>query len=82
MAIAASYRQEILKELADIPDEFIPFILAQIKSYKETFRKKGKSKESPTKRLLKLSGTLENPLGLSAKQYKRKVVEDYISQHL
>lgn len=79
MAHVISSRQKVLKEIADIPDEFMPFVLEQIKVYKETLKKKGNSKESPVKRLLKLAGTLENPDGLNAKQYKQKVVDEYLS---
>jgi hypothetical protein len=75
-------RQRVLMEIADIPDEFIPFILKQVKAYKESLIKKNNRKKSPTSRLLKLAGILENPKGLSAKQYKETVVDEYLSQRL
>jgi len=73
-------RQRVLMEIADIPDEFIPFILKQVKAYKKSFIKKSTRKKSPANRLLKLAGILENPKGLSAKQYTEAVVEEYLSQ--
>lgn len=73
-------RQRVLMEIADIPDEFIPFILKQVKAYKKSLIKKSTRKKSPANRLLKLAGILENPKGLSLKQYKETVVEEYLSQ--
>jgi hypothetical protein len=73
-------RQRVIMEIADIPDEFIPFILKQVRAYKESLIKKGNRKKSPTNRLLKLAGILENPKGLSVKQYKETVVDEYLSQ--
>jgi hypothetical protein len=67
-------------EIADIPDEFIPFILKQVKAYKKSLIKKSTRKKSPANRLLKLAGILENPKGLSVKQYKETVVDEYLSQ--
>jgi hypothetical protein len=69
-------------EIADIPDEFIPFILKQVKDFKKSFIKKSNRKKSPTNQLLKLAGILENPKGLSVKQYKENVVDEYLSQRL
>jgi len=73
-------RQRVLREIAEIPDEFIPFILKQVKAYKKSLLKKSNCKKSPTNRLLKLAGKLENPKGLSVKHYKETVVEEYLSQ--
>lgn len=73
-------RQRVLMEIADIPDEFIPFILKQVIAYKKFLIKKSNRKKSPTNRLLKLAGILENPIGLSVKQYKETVVDEYLSQ--
>jgi hypothetical protein len=73
-------RQRVLMEIADIPDEFIPFILKQVKAYKKSLIKKSTRKKSPANRLLKLAGILENPKGLSVKQYKETVVDEYLSQ--
>jgi hypothetical protein len=36
--------------------------------------------QNSANRLLKLAGTLENPKGLSVKQYKKAVVEEYLSR--
>jgi hypothetical protein len=76
-----NYREELLKEITDIPEEIIPSIFEQIKIIKRNFIKKTIKSASPTRRLLNLSGALENPDRLNARQYKRKVVEDYISNH-
>ena len=73
-------RQRVLREIAGIPDEFIPFFLKLVNAYKKSVIKKSNRKKSPTNRLLKLAGTLENPGGLSAKQYKEAVVDEYLSQ--
>lgn len=76
-------RQRVLLEIADIPDEFIPFILRQVKAYKDSLNnKKNNRKKSPAKRLLKLSGILENSRGLNVKQYKVAVVDEYVSHRL
>ncbi len=73
-------RQRVINEIADIPDEFIPFIFTQVKTLKESIIKKNNIKKSPTGRLLKLSGTLENPKGLSVKRYKETVADEYLSR--
>jgi hypothetical protein len=75
-------RQLVLREIADLPDEFIPFILKIVRAYKESIIKKSSRKKSPTKRLLSLAGVLENPGGLSVKQYKEIAVDEYFSQRL
>jgi hypothetical protein len=78
----ADDRKRVLMEIADIPDEFIPFILKQVKAYKDSLTKRGNRKKSPAKRLLKLAGVLENSKGLSVAQYKETVVDEYLSQRL
>lgn len=75
-------RQQVVLELADIPDKFIPFILRQVKAYKDSLNKKNKRTKSPAKRLLKLAGILDNSRGLSVKQYKASVVDEYVSHRL
>jgi len=76
------YRQRVLREIADIPDEFIPFFLEQVKIYKQSLGKIRKHKNSPTGRLLKLAGVLENKEGLSVNQYKEAAVDEYLAQRL
>ncbi len=75
-------RKRVLMEIADIPDEFIPFILKQVKAYKDSLTKKSSRKKSPAKRLLKLAGVLEKSKGLSVKQYKETIIDEYLSQRL
>lgn len=75
-------RKEILKEITDIPEEFIPFIFEQIKALKKSLRTKSAKKNSPCRRLLKLAGSLDNPQNLSAKEYKKQVVNEYLSNRL
>jgi hypothetical protein len=82
MNSVADYRQTILSEIADIPDEFIPFFLEQVRAYKHSLGKIGKRKKSPAQRLLKLAGALENPNGLSINQYKEAVIEEYLANRL
>jgi hypothetical protein len=74
-----NYREAVLKEIIDIPEEFIPIIFEQIRAIKKTLKKKTGKTVSPTRRLLNLSGALKNPDGLSAKQYKRQVVDEYFA---
>ena len=78
MAKAINYREELFKELLDIPEEFMPSMLEYVKVFKNALKRKVNRKISPTRRLLKLSGNLENPEGLSAKEYKKHVVDDYL----
>ncbi len=79
-----SDRQRVLREIADIPDEFIPFILKQVKAYKDSLVmvKRGNRKISPAGRILKLAGVLENPKGLNVDRYKEAVVDEYLAQRL
>jgi len=74
---AVNYRAMVLKELTKVPEEFIPFIFEQIRAYNEGLKRKKIKKKSPTKRLMDLAGALENPDHLNAKQYKKKIVDEY-----
>ncbi len=78
----SDYKEKVIRELNEIPDEFIPFILEQVKAYKGNLKARKNNKQSPTKRLINLAGALENPEGLNAKQYKKKIVEEYLSHRL
>ncbi len=79
MNSAINYREMVLKELTEIPEEFIPFLFQQIKAYNEGLKSKKNNGHSPATRLLNLAGTLENPERLNAKQYKKKIVEEYLA---
>ncbi len=79
MANAINYREELLKELTDIPEEFIPSLLDQVKVFKVALKGRMNNKKSPTRRLMKLAGSLENPDGLTAREYKQKAVDDFLS---
>lgn len=81
VAHAVTYRDAIIKEINDIPDEFIPVVLEEVKSFKNSLKfKRNTGRKSPTKRLLDLAGSLENPEKLSAKEYKRQAIEEYLSR--
>ncbi len=79
MANAINYREELLKELTDIPEEFMPSLLDQVKVFKGALKRRMTNKKSPTRRLMKLAGSLENPDGLTAREYKEKAVDDFLS---
>ncbi len=81
MNSVANYREMVLKELTEIPEKFIPFVFEQIKAYNESLKSKKINRPSPAKRLLSLAGTLENPERLNAKQYKKKIVDEYLDQN-
>jgi len=89
MADAMNYRELVLQELSDIPEEFIPLVFEQIRVFKRTVAQRmnqnispaSPSPSSPVQRMLNLAGTLENPQGLTAKQYKKAVVDEYFSRH-
>ncbi|MCK4762598.1 MAG: hypothetical protein KAW12_10415 [Candidatus Aminicenantes bacterium] len=68
-----NYKTRILDEINNIPEEYFPSIFQILQSIKNISGKK-KQGNSPTRRLLKLAGTLENPAGLSAKEYKKQVI--------
>ncbi|HLP47637.1 MAG TPA: hypothetical protein VK469_16955 [Candidatus Kapabacteria bacterium] len=78
---AVNYRAMVLKELTKVPEEYIPFIFEQIRAYNESLKRKKIKKKSPTKRLMDLAGALENPDHLNAKQYKKKIVDEYLAQN-
>ena len=76
-----SYKEEVVKEITEIPEEFIPLILEQVKAFKNNLKKRSNNKKSPTKRLLNLAGSLENPENLSAKKYKQKAINEYLKNY-
>ena len=81
MANVMSYREKVVKEIVDIPEEFIPLILAQVKAFKNNLKRRSNNIQSTTMRLLNLAGSLENPENLSTKEYKRKAVDEYLSKY-
>jgi hypothetical protein len=68
-------KKRVVDELADLPEEFFPLLFEQIRAYKQIIKIRKKSKMSPVKRLLKLAGSLENPEGLSAREFKKRTIE-------
>lgn len=79
MAVTIDYKTMILKEISNIPEEYFPSIFQILQSIQNISRKKIK-KESPTDRLLKLAGALENPGKLSAKEFKQKTVSEHLER--
>jgi len=80
MNTAMNYREMVLKELTEIPEEFIPFVFEQIRAYNESLKSKKINGHSPANRLLSLAGALENPGRLNARQYKKKIVDEYLAK--
>lgn len=78
---AANYREMVLKELSKVPEEFVPFVFEQIKAYNRGLKRKKTNSQSPVTRLMNLAGALENPGRLTARQYKKKVVDEYLTKN-
>ena len=81
MGNVMSYKEEVVKEITEIPEEFIPLILEQVKAFKNNLKRGINNKKSPTKRLLNLAGSLENPESLSAKEYKQKTINERLKNY-
>jgi hypothetical protein len=66
------------KVMVDISSKDMTVEEKQDRVEKASMEKKVQN-NSPVQRLLNLAGKLENPEGLNARQYKQKIIKEYLS---